>query len=150
MTQVHSPQFPALQIPPWNYFWYSIQYLPPKLSGQKQWQHYILLQCICQAEPNCFSQWPLNLSVCLHRFLWATPAHHSSSLQQPEKVSPNSVKGNHINIKKTEGLIRTDIWYYGICESIYELCDIWYQNQEAITILWGKIINPSNALPLRV
>lgn len=87
-------------------------------------------------------------SVSLHRLLWATSPHHSSSLQHLEKTSPSSVKGNHINIKKTEGLIKTDILYYGICKSIYELCDVRYRNQEAITILWGKIINLSNALPL--
>lgn len=76
------------------------------------------------------------------------PPHHASSLQNPEKTSPSSVKGNHINIKKTEGLIRTDIWYYRICKSIYELCDIWHRNQEAISILWEEIINPTNALPV--
>lgn len=83
-------------------------------------------------------QWPLNLSVSLHRLLCATPTHHSASLQRPEKASPNSVKGSNINIKKIEESIRTDVWYYGICKSIYELCDAWYRNQEAITVLRGR------------
>lgn len=70
----------------------------------------------------------------------------SSSLQhqKKKKTKAGSVKVNHTTIKKTEKMIRIDIWYYGICKSIYELCDILYRNQEAITVLWGKIINLSH------
>ena len=66
------------------------------------------------------------------------PTPHPSSPQHPEKAAPSSSKENRINIKKTEGLIRTDIWYYRICLSIYELGDKWYRSQEAITVLWGR------------
>lgn len=113
----------------------STQYLPrePELL-----QHYTLIQRVCQVWPNCFAQQPLNLPVSCPRFFWATSSHYPSSLQHPEKAAPSSAKGNHINIKKTERLIRTDIWYYRICRSIYELDDKWYRNQEAITILWGR------------
>lgn len=70
----------------------------------------------------------------------------SSSLQhqKKKKTKAGSVKVNHTTIKKTERMIRIDIWYYGICKSIYELW--WYIVQESRghNSFMGKIINLSH------
>lgn len=69
--------------------------------------------------------------------------HPTPSFHQPPtpgktktKTGADRVKVLHVNIKKAKEIKRIDIWYYGVCKSVYELCDIW--NQGAITVLWER------------